>query len=41
MKICGSARVNCFVVQKVRAEICNEIETIIGTANTSEQAAHE
>lgn len=28
-------------VQKVRAEICNEIETIIGTANTSEQAAHE
>lgn len=28
-------------VQKVRAEICNEIEAIIGTANTSEQAAYE
>ena len=28
-------------VQKVQAEICNEIENIIGTADTLEQAAYE
>lgn len=28
-------------VQKVQAEICNEIETIVGTAETFEQAANE
>jgi hypothetical protein len=28
-------------VQKVQAEICNEIDTIVGTAETLEQAVHE
>ena len=33
---------NCFrSVQKVGAEICNEIETIIGTVDAKERGANE